>query len=103
MSGYDISVLPTAGAVFSVKSYCQCESEGYYGADIAFYELANNIHRFEGFMSQMKRLPVQSFWSYTMEGGLVFAFERKQPVCIKPVTQLQLFIDRLVNLEVPGG
>ncbi|MFW6139060.1 MAG: TAXI family TRAP transporter solute-binding subunit [Spirochaetota bacterium] len=70
MTGYDISVLPTAGAVFSVKSYCQGESEGYYGADIAFYELANNIKRFEGFGPQMKREPVQSFWSYTMEVGL---------------------------------
>ncbi|RKX76648.1 MAG: hypothetical protein DRP87_11380 [Spirochaetes bacterium] len=76
MSGYDISVLPTAGAVFSVKSYCQGESEGYYGADIAFYELANNIHRFEGFMSQMKRLPVQSFWSYTMGGLAIHAKNR---------------------------
>ena len=40
-----------------------------YGADIAFYELANGINRFKGFKSQMKRQPVQSFWAYTVEVG----------------------------------
>lgn len=67
---YRIMVLPTPGAIVSVKGYATGEFDGYYGADIAFYELANDSHRFKGFKSQMKREPVQSFWAYTMEVGV---------------------------------
>lgn len=67
---YRIMVLPTPGAIVSVKGYATGEFDGYYGADIAFYELANDIHRFKGFKSSIKRQPVQSFWAYTMEVGI---------------------------------
>lgn len=70
MPGYDFTVQPTPGAIISVKGYAMGEFEGYYGADIAFYELANNINRFKGFKAQMKREPVQSFWAFTVETGL---------------------------------
>lgn len=67
---YRIMVLPTPGAIVSVKGYATGEFEGYYGADIAFYELANDIHRFKGFKPNIKRQPLQSFWAYTMEVGV---------------------------------
>jgi uncharacterized protein len=67
---YRIMVLPTPGAIVSVKGYATGEFDGYYGADIAFYELANDIHRFKGFKPNIKRQPVQSFWAYTMEVGI---------------------------------
>jgi uncharacterized protein len=67
---YRIMVLPTPGAIVSVKGYATGEFDGYYGADIAFYELANDSHRFKGFKPNIKRQPVQSFWAYTMEVGL---------------------------------
>lgn len=70
MPNYRITVMPTPGAIFSVKGYATGEYDGYYGADIAFYEMANNIERFEGFQDQMEREPVQSFWTYTVEVGL---------------------------------
>ncbi|HEX2828178.1 MAG TPA: TAXI family TRAP transporter solute-binding subunit [Burkholderiales bacterium] len=70
MPKYRFTVQPTPGAVVSVKGYATGQFEGYYGADIAFYELANDTKRFKGFKASMKRQPVQSFWTYTVEMGL---------------------------------
>jgi len=69
MPKYQVTVQPTPGAIVTVKGYATGQFEGYYGADIAFYELANDIKRFKGFKASMKRQPVQSFWSYTVEVG----------------------------------
>jgi TRAP transporter TAXI family solute receptor len=78
MDGYRVVVQPTPGAIVSVKGYATGEFEGYYGSDIAFYELANNVNRFEGFQESVEHQPVQSFWSFTVEVGLgVHASERE--------------------------
>lgn len=69
MPNYRVTVQPTPGAIVSVKGYALGKFEGYYGADIAFYELANNVNRFKGFKAEMKRQPVQSFWVFTVEVG----------------------------------
>jgi TRAP-type uncharacterized transport system substrate-binding protein len=70
MPNYRIAVLPTPGAIVSVKGYATGQFDGYYGADIAFYELANDINRFKGFKSSIKRYPVQSFWTYSTDVGI---------------------------------
>jgi TRAP-type uncharacterized transport system substrate-binding protein len=70
MPQYKIAALPTPGAIVSVKGYATGQFDGYYGADIAFYELANDINRFKGFKSHIKRYPVQSFWTYSVEVGV---------------------------------
>ena len=78
MDGYQVIVQPTPGAIVSVKGYATGEFDGYYGSDIAFYELANNISRFEGFQENIERQPVQSFWAFTVEVGLgVHASQRE--------------------------
>jgi uncharacterized protein len=78
MEGYRVIVQPTPGAIVSVKGYATGQFDGYYGSDIAFYELANNISRFEGFQESVERQPVQSFWAFTVEVGLgVRASERE--------------------------
>jgi TRAP-type uncharacterized transport system substrate-binding protein len=64
-----ISVLPTPGAIVTVKGYATGQFDGYYGSDVAFYELANDISRFKGFKAQAKRMPVQSLWIFTTEVG----------------------------------
>ena len=69
MKNYRVTVQPTPGAIVSVKGYATGQFEGYYGADIAFYELANDVNRFKGFKASMKRQPVQSFWTFTVEVG----------------------------------
>jgi TRAP-type uncharacterized transport system substrate-binding protein len=68
--GYNINVLPTAGAIATIRGFTTGEFDGYYGADIAFQELANDTGRFTGFAERVERPPVQSFWAYTMEVGL---------------------------------
>ncbi len=70
MEDYTFNVLPTAGAVQTVKQYTMYEIDGMYGADVGFYEYANNIDRFEGFADYVEREPVQSFWGFTLEVGL---------------------------------
>jgi len=70
MPKYRVTVQPTPGAIVSVKGYATGQFEGYYGADIAFYEMANDIKRFKGFKASMKRQPLQSFWVYTTDMGL---------------------------------
>jgi uncharacterized protein len=70
LEGYRVTAQPTPGAIVSVKGYATNQFEGYYGADIAFYELANDIARFEGFQEHIEREPVQSFWTFTVEVGV---------------------------------
>ncbi|HEX9844404.1 MAG TPA: TAXI family TRAP transporter solute-binding subunit [bacterium] len=67
---HSFTVQPTPGAILTVKGYAMGQFEGYYGADIAFYELSTGTNRFVGFKEQMKREPVQSFWTYTVEVGV---------------------------------
>jgi len=69
MPNYRITVQPTAGAIVTVKGYATGQFEGYYGADIAFWELATDSHRFKGFKKEMKRQPMQSFWTFSIEVG----------------------------------
>ncbi len=70
MPNYKIAVLPTPGAIVSVKGYATGQFDAYYGADIAFYELANDINRFKGFKASIKRYPVQSFWTFSTDVGI---------------------------------
>lgn len=70
MKGYRVAVLPTPGAIATVKGYATGQFDGYYGSDIAFHEMAGDTDRFKGFRAQMKREPVQSFWAFTLEVGL---------------------------------
>jgi TRAP transporter TAXI family solute receptor len=67
--GYNVTVQPTPGAIISVKGFATEKFEGFYGADIAFYEYANGLNRFKGFKENAKREPLQSMWTYTVEVG----------------------------------
>ena len=69
MKDYRVTVQPTPGAIVTMKGYATGQFLGYYGADIGFYELANDVNRFKGFKAQIKRQPVQSFWAFTIEVG----------------------------------
>src|SRR5687767_7395442 len=70
MPKYRITVQPTPGAIVSVKGYATGQFEGYYGSDIAYYEMANDIKRFKGFKSSIKRQPLQSLWVFTTDMGI---------------------------------
>jgi TRAP transporter TAXI family solute receptor len=70
MPKYRVTVQPTPGAIVSVKGYATGQFEGYYGSDIAFYEMANDIKRFKGFKGSIKRQPLQSMWVFTTDMGM---------------------------------
>jgi TRAP transporter TAXI family solute receptor len=70
MPEYRITVLPTPGAVGTVKGFATGEYDGYYGSDVALREFKANAGRFQGFRSHVKRVPVQSMWCYTLDVGL---------------------------------
>lgn len=70
MPDYRITVLPTPGAVGTVKGFATGEFDGYYGSDVALREFASDSGRFKGFKAEVKRMPVQSLWTYTLDTGL---------------------------------
>jgi len=65
-----ISVLPTPGAVTTVKGYAAGDFDGYYGSDVALKELKADTGRFQGFKAHVKHQPIQSFWCYTLDVGI---------------------------------
>jgi TRAP-type uncharacterized transport system substrate-binding protein len=80
MKDYRATVQPTPGAVATVKGYATGQFLGHYGSDIAYDELANDKGRFKGFKAQMKRQPVQSFWTFTLEVGLAISAKEKDKI-----------------------
>ena len=64
-----ITVMPTPGAAASVRGFAAGQFDGYYGADVAFHEIADNTGRYVGFEPGENEL-LQSFWAYTLEMGL---------------------------------
>jgi TRAP transporter TAXI family solute receptor len=80
MPTYRISVLPTAGAIATVKGFATKELDGFYGSDVAFHELASDSGRFKGFKARIQRQPVQSFWSNTIEVGLAVHVRNKDKI-----------------------
>ena len=80
MPAYRISVLPTAGAIATVKGFALKELDGNYGSDIAFHELATDSNRFKGFKSRVLRMPMQSFWSNTIEVSLAVHVRNKDKI-----------------------
>lgn len=80
MPQYRISVLPTAGAIATVKGYATKELDGFYGSDVAFHEMATDCCRFKGFKERIQRMPLQSFWSNTIEVGLAIHVRNKDKI-----------------------
>jgi uncharacterized protein len=70
MPEFRISVMPTPGAVTTVKGFATGEFDGYYGSDVALKEMKSDSGRFKGFKSHIEREPVQSLWCYTLDVGL---------------------------------
>jgi uncharacterized protein len=80
MPQYRISVLPTAGAIATVKGFATKELDAFYGSDVAYHELATDSGRFKGFKERVQRMPMQSFWSNTIEVGLAIHVRNKDKI-----------------------
>ncbi len=92
MPKYHIDVLPTPGAVTTVKGFALGKYDGYYGSDVAMKEYAANNGRFKGFKSHVKVTPVQSLWCYTLDVGLAIkASDAKTIKSWKDLTGKQVY------------
>jgi TRAP transporter TAXI family solute receptor len=80
MPQYRISVLPTPGAITTVKGFATGEYDGFYGSDIAYHELVNDTSRFKGFKANAKRQPIQSFWTYTTDVSFAIHSRNKDKI-----------------------
>ncbi len=70
MPEIEITVVPTAGAVASMKGFARGELDACYAADIGFREMYAFTNRFEGFKSEAKRMPLQTVWVFTIDIGI---------------------------------
>jgi len=70
MPDYRITVLPMPGAVMTVKGFSTSDIDAMYASDDALMEFAADSGRFEGFKDKVKRQPVQSLWTYTLDVGI---------------------------------
>jgi uncharacterized protein len=80
MPNYRISVLPTPGAVTTVKGFATGEFDGFYGSDVALKEFATDSGRFKGFKANAKITPVQSLWCYTLDVGLAIKADNRDKI-----------------------
>ena len=67
MPDYDVTVYPYVSTTANIKSFLVGELESTYSAEPGLRKLYAFQKPFEGFEPNVKQMPVQSFWSYTME------------------------------------
>lgn len=67
MPDYDVTVYPFASTTANIKSFLVGELESTYSAEPGLRKLYSFQRPFKGFEPNVKQMPVQSFWSYTME------------------------------------
>ena len=77
MPDYDVTVYPFVSTTASVKSFLVGELESTYIAEPGFAALYSFVKPFEGFEPNVKQMPVQSLWAYTMETHILTLPENK--------------------------
>ena len=77
MPDYDVTVYPFVSTTASVKSFLVGELESTYIAEPGFGKLYAFQKPFKGFEPNVKQMPVQSLWSYTMETHILTLPENK--------------------------
>ena len=77
MPDWDVTVYPYVSTTASVKSFLIGNLESTYIAEPGFRTLYAFVKPFEGFEPNVKQMPVQSLWSYTMETHILTLPENK--------------------------
>jgi TRAP-type uncharacterized transport system substrate-binding protein len=67
MPDYDVTVYPYVSTTANIKSFLVGELESTYSAEPGLRKLYAFKKPFKGFEPNVKQMPVQSFWAYTME------------------------------------
>ena len=68
---YDVTVYPYVSTTANIKSFLVGNLESTYSAEPGLRKLYAFKKPFKGFEPNVKQMPVQSFWSYTMETHLL--------------------------------
>jgi TRAP-type uncharacterized transport system substrate-binding protein len=64
---YDLTIYPYASTTANIKSFLVGDLESVYAAEPGFGKLYSFIKPFKGFEPNVKKMPVQGLWLYTME------------------------------------
>jgi TRAP-type uncharacterized transport system substrate-binding protein len=71
MPDYDLTIYPYASTTANIKSFLVGNLEAVYGAEPGFVKLYAFKKPFAGFEPNVKQMPVQGVWIYTMETHLL--------------------------------
>ena len=77
MPDYDVTVYPYVSTVASVKSFCQGELESTYEAEPGLRNLYGFTGPYKDMEPKVVKMPVHSFWAYTMETHILTLPEHK--------------------------
>ena len=77
MPDYDVTVYPYVSTTANIKSFLVGDLESTYSAEPGLRKLYSFVKPFKGFEPNVKQMPVQSFWSYTMETHILTLPENK--------------------------
>ena len=77
MPDYDITIYPHVSTTANVKSFLVGELESVYSAEPGLRNLYAFKKPFAGFEPNVKQMPVQSFWCYTIETHIMTLPENK--------------------------
>ena len=77
MPDYDVTVYPFVSTVASVKSFCQGELESTYEAEPGLRNLYGFTGPYKDMEPKVVKMPVHSFWAYTMETHILTLPEHK--------------------------
>ena len=67
MPEWDVTVYPFSSTTANIKNFLVGDLESTYSAEPGLRKLYAFIKPFKGMESEVKQMPVQSFWAYTME------------------------------------
>jgi len=71
MPDYDVTVYPFVSTTANMKQFLVGNLESTYSAEPGLRKLYAFIKPFKGFEPNVKQMPVQSFWSYTIESHIL--------------------------------
>jgi TRAP-type uncharacterized transport system substrate-binding protein len=77
MPDYDLTIYPYVSTTANVKSFLVGDLEAVYVAEPGFRDLYSFIKAYKDFEPNVKKMPVQGVWLYTMETHLLTLPENK--------------------------
>ena len=78
MPDYDLTIYPYVSTTANIKSYLVGELEAVYVAEPGFRDLYSFTKAYKGFEPNVKKMPVQCLWLYTMETHMLTLPENKE-------------------------